>query len=332
MILIYQDRCVFIVIHFVTIFDRLFVAQGLALYHSLVRTKIDFTLWIICADSECHRILYNLRLANVSLLCLDILENRLLLAVKDKRSAREYFWTLTPWTIQWVFEADRSVGTVTYVDADLYFLRSPQAILDEFIRSDQSVLITQHSFSANYDQTATSGRYCVQFLSVKRFKGENIIHWWRDKCLGWCYERHEDGLFGDQKYLEHFDSVFPGQVYTTGYDMRFQGPWNASTLPYSEAVVFHFHGLRMCKDNIFFLTEYIIPRPTLESVYVPYCRLLNRLLTESSIGNLPQAEYNFSLLHQLVLLRSFVLRRIFGSNQPWRWLKISADGMSFDAW
>ena len=82
--------------HYVTLFDSLFLPQGLALHTSMQRHVKNYTLWILCVDDEAHRVLTQLRLPNVRLLQLSQLETEDLLLVKPGRSKGEYCWTLTP--------------------------------------------------------------------------------------------------------------------------------------------------------------------------------------------------------------------------------------------
>ena len=274
--------------HFVTLFDHVFLAQGLALYQSLLEHGGDFVLWVLCLDSECLQVLRKLNLPRIRLLNLAILETPALLAVKAGRTQAEYCWTLTPWSIQWVFESDPRVQRVTYLDADLFFLKSPTPIFDEFAASGRAVLITEHGYAPEYDQTPTSGRYCVQFLPVVRGAGEPVLYWWRERCLEWCFARNEDSLFGDQKYLERFSEIFPGLVYDIGSDCRFQGPWNASVCPFSVAIAFHFHGLRVLSTQFISLSTYPLPTPHLFYVYLPYCRLLRMLASQCDIDVISQ--------------------------------------------
>lgn len=107
--------------HYVTLFDAAFLPQGLTLHSSLLRHGDDFILWILCLDLECLHTLQHLGLPRIRLLDLQNLETSDLLAVKPERTRAEYCWTLTPWSIQWVFEADATALRVTYLDADVFF-------------------------------------------------------------------------------------------------------------------------------------------------------------------------------------------------------------------
>ena len=92
--------------HFVTIFDRLFIPQGLALIRSMERHVSDFTLWVICMDEKTRDVLDAYNAANLKLLEIEKLETEQLLNIKKARSRGEYCWTLTPLAPKFVFDTD----------------------------------------------------------------------------------------------------------------------------------------------------------------------------------------------------------------------------------
>ena len=259
---------------YVTLFDSVFIPQGLALYHSLLKHCSEFKLWVLCLDQACFDFLKSLQLDYLLLLNLSDFENDQLLSVKDSRSRSEYCWTLTSWSIQWVFESDPSAERVTYLDADTFFLNSPSPIFDEFDKSGKYFLITEHAYSPFHDQTSTSGRFCVQFVTVYRGQGQIVLSWWRDRCLGWCFARHENGLFGDQKYFELIASLFADLVYVVERQGYFLAPWNVALFRYSDAILFHFHGFRILSPKKYILSSYRLPLPALNFVYRPYVLLI----------------------------------------------------------
>lgn len=306
--------------HYVTLFDSCFLPQGLALHHSLIEHGGDCVLWVLCLDHRCLQVLQRLNLPQMLLLDLAELETPELLGVKPGRTRAEYCWTLTPWSIQWVLEAEPTAQRVTYLDADVFFLKSPAPIFAEFEASGCGVLITEHGYAPEYDQTPTSGRYCVQFLPVVRGLGEPILYWWRDRCIEWCFARFENGLFGDQKYVEHFALISPGIVYAIGPDCRFQAPWNCTFFKFSDAVLFHFHGLRILSRHLVFASgnNYLIPRPTISYVYQAYCDLLLRLIGLSSVEISPQAAIpGLKTLRRVRLTRSLRRRFSLPINPPY---------------
>ena len=67
--------------HYVTLFDSLFLPQGLALHMSMERYIKNYTLWVLCVDDQAHEVLTKLNLPNVRLLQLSKLETAELLSV-----------------------------------------------------------------------------------------------------------------------------------------------------------------------------------------------------------------------------------------------------------
>lgn len=272
--------------HFVTLFDSLFLPQGLALHKSMQRHIENFTLWILCVDDEAYDVLTKLELQNVRLLQLSKLETSELLAVKPNRSKGEYCWTLTPFAPRFVFEADSNVMRVTYIDADLWFRKNPKPIFDEFDKSGKHVLITDHAYAPEYDQSATSGQYCVQFMTFTRIGGESVRKWWEEKCIEWCYARFEEGKFGDQKYLDDWPERFSDLVHVLENKELALAPWNATRFPYGNGVFWHFHGLRLLSNRkIDFGSIYLIPANTLKFVYGAYFLDLSEAVNLMSIHN-----------------------------------------------
>jgi hypothetical protein len=278
--------------HFVTLFDSLFLPQGLALHKSMQRQIDNFILWILCVDDEAYDVLIKLELQNVRLLQLSKLETSRLLAVKSNRSRVEYCWTLTPFASRFVFEADKNVRRVTYLDADLWFMKSPKPIFDELDKSGKHVLITDHAYAPEYDQSATSGQYCVQFMTFNRSGGESVRKWWEEKCVEWCYARFEDGKFGDQKYLDSWPERFPDLVHVLENKELALAPWNATRFPYGNGVFWHFHGLRLLpKNRLDPGSIYVIPKITFEFIYSSYfndLRIIVDTLNRNGIPVKPQ--------------------------------------------
>lgn len=273
--------------HFVTLFNRTFLPQGLALYASMERHVREYILWILCVDDATYDVLGQLDLPNVRRLKLRDLETPALLAVKATRTIGEYCWTLTPFAPRFVFEADSAVKRVTYIDADLWFRKHPRTIFDEIDFAGKHVLITDHAYAPEYDQSATSGQYCVQFMTFSRDRGEHVRNWWEERCLEWCFARSEDGKYGDQKYLDDWPERFGDVVHVLqDYELAL-APWNASRFPYGSAVFFHFHSLRLISDCKLDIGDYYLPSSLLTNVYRPYFSDLR-----AAAGQLKRAGYD----------------------------------------
>lgn len=271
--------------HFVTLFDVKFLPQGVALHTSMMRFIPSFQLWIICLDEIVYSALQQIDLPNVCLLRLRDYETRDLLRIKPERSIAEYCWTLTPFAPRFVFEIDSSISRVTYIDADLWFMKNPRAIFREFDASNKHVMITSHGFSPEYDQSRESGQYCVQFMIfANTSESERVRKSWEVQCIDWCFARQEDGKFGDQKYLDVWPNQFNKQVHVMKNFGWALAPWNSTRFPYGEAIFNHFQGFRLVSQSKYSLGHYAIPKPTFENVYQPYFldikNVLNRMHEE----------------------------------------------------
>ncbi len=277
--------------YFCTLFDSFYLRQGLVMYRSLLATCPNFQLFIIPFDAECLRILTELNLDNVTLISLYDFENPDLLGVKSSRSTGEYCWTSTPYAIEYVLDT-YNVPQCTYLDADLCFFGDPAVLLDEM--KDASILITEHRYTPEYDQSVTSGIYCVQFLSVRNnAQGRSTLSWWRDRCLEWCYSRVEDGKFGDQKYLDDWITRFQG-VHVLQHLGGGVAPWNVqqyeltrdvsgkwwvgdSTVSQRVPLIFyHFHYVKFLDRNRVDISPYRLSMKNVYSLYADYLRRLDQ--------------------------------------------------------
>jgi hypothetical protein len=242
--------------HFVTLFDNNFLPMGIALHFSLMQHAKPFHLWVVCMDDLVEKNLISLSLPHVSLVSLRDLETDELRKVKPSRSKGEYCWTMTPFTPQAVFERDTTAQRVTYVDADLFFFDDPRVLLQELTFSKKHVLITEHGYAPEYaHQSTANGRFCVQFVTFYRCEAaRKVLTWWQERCVAWCYDRLEDGKFGDQMYLDLWPELFASDVHIVLQKDKTLAPWNVMHFEKTNGtnlapVFYHFHGLRIISKN-----------------------------------------------------------------------------------
>lgn len=244
-------------LNFCTLFNSVYLSRGLTMYDSLKKYSSDFHLYVFAFDDDCYHFFLDRKFDHITVISLQDFEDEELLAIKEDRTAGEYCWTCTPSVIKYVLD-NFAVESCTYIDADLYFFSSPKVLIDEV--GDKSVLITEHRYTEKYDQTETSGKYCVQFIYFKNdARGRIVLEWWRNACLDWCYGRFEDGKFGDQKYLDDWCARFEG-VHELQHLGGGVAPWNIQQYSFSrkkgqilgkeyatnrsfELVFVHFHAL-----------------------------------------------------------------------------------------
>jgi hypothetical protein len=237
--------------HFVTLFDDTFLPLGMALHESLCAHARPFHLWVICMDEAVETHLRHLALPDLTPIPLRDIETPDLLAVKPGRSRAEYCWTLTSFTFSAVFERCEAAQRVTYLDADLFFFDDPRVLLRELDESGRHVLITEHAYAPEYDQTRLNGRFCVQFVVFDQsFHAANVMHWWQARCLESCSARPHNGKFGDQKYLDDWPTRFSDAVEVVRQTEKTLAPWNVSHVADRHAgpltpVTYHFHNFRL---------------------------------------------------------------------------------------
>jgi hypothetical protein len=269
-------------LNFCTLFNINYLAKGVALYDSLIKTCPDFHLYIFAFDDLSYEVLRGENLSNATIIPLADFENERLLAVKANRSKAEYCYTCTPFTAKYCIETF-ALDHCTYIDADIYFYTDPTGLIVNM--GDNSVLITPHNYHSLYDQSAISGIYCVQFVCFKNTAdGMKVLNWWADACIKWCYSAYEDGKMGDQKYLDSWPYMFDG-VYICRAPGAGMAPWNALGFDLKEKnnrlmigdkplYFYHFHGLIYLSNQKWYIGGYVIPAATMAYVYKPYIKHL----------------------------------------------------------
>lgn len=299
--------------HYVTLFDHKFLLAGLCLYESLKKHASPFALWILCVDEIVEKQLRELALADVKLIPLREVEDDGLKRVRKDRTAAEYCWTLTPFAPSFVMEREPGVGRVTYLDADLYFFEDPQPFFDEFDQGGGHVLITEHGYAPEYDQSATSGIYCVQFLTFKNTPAaRKILNWWQGRCVEWCHARFENGKFGDQKYLDDWPSRFGTAVHVLSQKDRILAPWNVAYVldqrrVSATPVFFHFHGFRVISCTRMLLYRGYGIGCSGQWLYDEYCRAMTAAMALvlrrwQDVPILPERRSIIAFVYRVLLL------------------------------
>lgn len=272
-------------LNFTTLFNINYLSKGLALHESLLNNCTNFHLYIFAFDEATFKILNDKKLAFTTIISTQEFENESLLAVKTNRNIAEYCWTCTPFTIKYCIEKFE-LDCCTYIDADIYFYSDPSKLISGM--DDNSVLITPHNYYHEYDQSAISGIYCVQFTSFKNTPdGLRVLNWWLNACLKWCYAEYEDGKMGDQKYLDSWPYMFDG-VQICKNPGAGLAPWNLLTYTFKKnndvlyvnnekLIFFHFHALKHLSNNKWYLGGYRIQKQIIVNIYNPYINALNRI-------------------------------------------------------
>ncbi len=274
-----------------TYFDRRYLYLGVTLHQSLLQHAGDFKLWILCFDDETYQLLETMHLDRVELIRLSEFENPDLLAVKPSRTPVEYYWTATPDLPLYIFNHDASVASITYLDADLYFFASPAPAQREF--GNGSIQIVEHRYSPELAYLAPeSGIFNVSWLSFQRDANAlACLHWWRERCLEWCYARVEDGKMGDQKYLDDWPTRFQG-VEVLKHAGCGVAPWNiqnyqihrhdgAVWVDNALLIYYHFHQFKPLGPRQFDLAQrYRLTRSQIDLIYRPYITAIQQTIRQ----------------------------------------------------
>lgn len=241
--------------YFCTYFDHRYLPKGLALYHSLLQHCPDFELWVLCLSPTCYDILTQLNLAQLRPIKLQDLEaaDPGLRQAKTNRTLVEYYFTCTPCLPRYLFAQNPHIDLITYLDSDLFFFSS----LDPLYRdlSHGSIAIIEHRFPPKLASLTFNGIYNVGWVSFRKDKpGLDCLHWWRERCLEWCHDYHQDGKFADQKYLDDWPSRFQNVIVLPQKGANL-APWNVDHyhielknnqfwVDEQHLIFYHFHGLK----------------------------------------------------------------------------------------
>lgn len=287
-------------LQFCTLFNSAYLARGLAMFRSLENVCSDFHLYVFAFDEVTFNYFKTFPEKNLTVISLAEFEDESLLEIKPSRTTGEYCWTCTSSTILYCIEKF-DIEHCTYIDADMIFYSDPKVLHDEL--KEDSILLTEHRYTPAYDQSATSGVYCVQYITFRNDKnGLAALKWWRNACIDWCFNRLEEGKFGDQKYLDDWTTRFKG-VHVLKHPGGGVAPWNVqqydlvkglgqmhvrhiATDSISLLVFFHFHGLRFYSGNMVSFTGagYALSNEVKRELFKPYASELFKIADELHSG------------------------------------------------
>ena len=326
--------------YFGTLFDKNYLARGLALYKSMQQHfTVDFTLYVLALDDEVEAF-FNDNYDNVKVIKIAQIENKYpeLKNARGNRNIVEYYFTLSPFYPLYLLETFKKIDFITTLDADIYFFSDIKPLFDKF--QWYSILITAHDFSENIKDKAVYGLHNVSFQSFKRdAQGLKCLNDWKENCLKWCYDYLEGDKFADQKYLDYWCDDYKNVLVIKGRGLGV-APWNVSKYKLEKIddqiycdghklVFYHFHGLRFLKKNIirngFKIYKVKSNRIIKDDIYKKYIVELSKLkenipLSENKISRMnsvihyrnifndlsKDTYYNFFNLHLLELNFSFV--------------------------
>jgi hypothetical protein len=287
--------------NFCTLFDYNYASKGIAMYLSLEQHTDDFVLYVMGMDRKCQERLNALGFKHMIVECIDDVDSPDLTKAKGNRSRAEFCWTCGAFFTDY-FLHKYKLPDITYLDSDLMFFSSPRVVFEELEIANASVGIVPHFKKYNL-----FGIYNVEYVYFRNDEdGRSCLRWWRDECLKWCYNKLEEGKYGDQKYLDYFTDKFNNvhAIVNRGVGIA---SWNMNSYNYKDGqvvykgqkwpfVFFHYSGFRVDvieKELIIRYTIYL--KDSIRRTFVaPYAELMKEVF--GKYLNIPITNINFKPL------------------------------------
>lgn len=272
-------------------FDRRYLARGLALLDSLREQCPDFRLFVVCLDAETEAALEALAAPELRVVPLARMEqdDPALAATRSDRTLAEYYFTCCGCLPAYLLTRFADIDLLTYVDADTYLFSDPEPVFQEL--EGQAVGITEHRYAKLASRRLRNGRFNVGWVSIRRDPdGQACAAWWRERCIEWCYDRIEGNRFGDQKYLDEWPVRF-ARVRVIAHPGVNVAPWNVGRYRVAlvddkvsvddvPLVLYHFASLRRVRGWLYdsSLGDHLTAptRVLRQQVYAPYIRNVER--------------------------------------------------------
>lgn len=214
--------------YYCTYFDHRYAAQGLAMIRSLREHGGDQPVWVFCLSPEAGDLVRSFDVANITAIPLSDLEQHFtgLADAKLDRSLIEYYFTLTPFVVRYVFDKAPNAQRVAYLDGDLFFFSDVTAMWKQSVGAP--AVIIPHNFSPRAKHLSKYGLYNVGWVGFDRSEeGQKCLCFWQDRCREWCRDIPDNGRFADQGYLNQFSEIAPNLrvIEHKGCNVA---PWNVS--------------------------------------------------------------------------------------------------------
>ena len=244
---------------YVTIFDKGYAARGIVMINSLLRFCPDSFVTILCLDLESELACEQVGMAgNTRIVRPAQLGMGLIASIRRDREYREFCWTLGAVLCRHFLR--EGVEEVVYLDADICFFGNPLIPLEEARGGD--VAAVEHRFPARLKKFEKNGVYNVQWVYFRNSEiGLKAAERWANQCIANCRYDPDNGVVGDQKYLDEWPNLYPTFVSITCLGAGV-APWNHEAMRprnvngkwvvgnETELVFYHFHGLKINEDGV----------------------------------------------------------------------------------
>ena len=285
--------------HYCTYFDSNYLVPGVALWQSLQRYDPGMVLWVLALDEATATALTALRADDLRVLTPEELERAdpELARSRATRSALEHLFTFSPCLPRHILRQHPEVAALTYVDADICFFASAEAMHREWAIG--SIFVTPHNLPLRW--SPRNEKYGYYNVGILGFRNDSAawacLDWWRERCLEWCKDTPEPGRFADQKYLDEWPERFSGVVISENPALNV-APWNWSEralavsggAPMADGqplVAFHFAQLRRLSARCIDTNQArygVIPCHLRAPIYGRYVAALDRAAEQLAVA------------------------------------------------
>lgn len=266
--------------NYVTLFDRNYLAKGLALYQSLEKqSSEDFRLYVMPLDEFTRKylqyeidkgVLQHLRLLRWSDLPVDL---RIL---KDTMEWRFFCFMMASEVTLALMKMLRA--PISYLDSDVYFFDDPEFMYEQI--GSKEVAIVSHNFPEHdFARLSPNGLYNVSIMYFSNTgKAIDTLIWWNTVCRQKC----DAESCGDQLYLNQFPDRLGDKLYIFDGKYHGLGPWSAYTYPVTEGptidghylISYHFHEFKRIEKDFYYWTGYPHTAGQDKYIYLPYQEII----------------------------------------------------------
>jgi hypothetical protein len=261
---------------FCTIFDKNYLYQAVVLYKSLEKHAKNFNFYALCMDELSFKVISNIKLPYcIPIISNDILDDEIR-KIKENTTHGQFCWVSQPLLCEYILD-QYNVEMVTYLEADSMFFADPEILFEEL--GELSISLVPHSFTPKFDQTNTSGIYCVQFNAFKNNKSaRDVLEYWKNQCFE--YNKNELYKYPGQMCLDNWENSFDS-VKVINHGGAGVAGWNVSHrqvkivgkklyINNDQIVFYHYHQYKIYKNGCHDLGLYPLNKTVVELVYKPY--------------------------------------------------------------
>ena len=222
------------------------------------------------------------------------------------RPRLEFIYALSPFIVRYFLDS-YNPKSVTYVDADLYFYKPVEKIIDAAAHAD--VGIVEHRFQPKMKHLEKFGIYNVGLVHFNNSPGgKKVLKFWQESCSNSTSTNVTSEVFGDQKYLDRFHEI--GNVHVFQSAGVNAAPWNCNDVRISETgelvvdmqplIFFHYSGLKVFRFYTTLSFTYYEWKPShriKKLLFMPYVK--NLLTIEKSLFDVPVYDKRTIKMRQL---------------------------------